>query len=88
MDYDDQKRHVTPYGRLLRLKQVLGDKKANPPIPAILPISRSKFYNGVKNGLYPPPKKHLGPKTSAWDLEEIWAVVEGRDWREVARKKK
>ena len=39
--------------RLLRLKQIIGDLNAKPPIPPILPISKSNWWEGVKAGRYP-----------------------------------
>ena len=38
----------TDMPRLLRLKQIIGDPKANPPIEAIIPISKSSWWEGVK----------------------------------------
>jgi predicted DNA-binding transcriptional regulator AlpA len=58
----------------LRLAQIIGDPKANPPIPAIIPISRSAWLEGVKAGRYPPPVR-LGPRTVAWRVEDILDVV-------------
>ena len=43
----------TDMPRLLRLKQIIGDPKANPPIEAIIPISKSSWWEGVKTGRYP-----------------------------------
>ncbi|WP_035497500.1 helix-turn-helix transcriptional regulator [Citrifermentans bremense] len=58
----------------LRLKQILGDPKADPPIPAIIPVSRTAWYEGMKTGKYPKPAK-FGPRTSLWDVEEIRALL-------------
>lgn len=58
-----------PETGLLRLKQILGDKKAEPPIPPIIPISRSSWFAGVKSGEYPNGIK-LGPRTTAWRCED------------------
>jgi prophage regulatory protein len=51
-----------------------------PTIPAVFPISRSSWWAGVKVGRYPPPVK-LGPRTTAWRVEDIRTLVErlGRD---------
>jgi predicted DNA-binding transcriptional regulator AlpA len=54
----------------VRLCQIIGNKKSNPPIQGILPISRSSWYEGVKSGLYPQPVK-LGSKTSLYRVEDI-----------------
>jgi prophage regulatory protein len=59
----------------LRLRQILGDPKADPPIPAIIPISKSSWWKGVRTGRYPHGHK-LGPRTTAWKVEDILALVE------------
>ncbi len=50
---------------LLRLPQVL----------ALIPISKSAWWAGVKSGRFPKPVK-LGPRTSAWEVEVITALLE------------
>ena len=37
----------------LRVKQITGDPKATPPLPGLLPISRSTFLAGVAAGRFP-----------------------------------
>lgn len=59
----------------LRLKQIIGDPKATPPIPAIIPVSKSTFWAGVKTGRYPKPVK-IGSRCTAWRVEDIRAFVE------------
>jgi prophage regulatory protein len=56
----------------LRLWQIVGNKKTN--IPALIPISRTSFLNGVKSGKYPKPVK-LGERTTAWRVEDIKALI-------------
>ena len=63
-----------PETGFLRLKQIVGDPKAEPPIPAILPISRTSFLNGVKSGQYPKSVK-LGKRTTAWRVEDIRELI-------------
>ena len=58
----------------LRLPQIIGDPKANPPIPPIIPISRSSWLAGVKLGKYPAPIK-LGRKVVVWKIEDIKNLV-------------
>ncbi len=59
----------------LRLKQIIGDKKAHPPIVGIIPISKSSWWAGVKSGKFPAPKK-LGARTTVWLSTEIYALLE------------
>lgn len=58
---------------LLRVRDIVGDKKKG--IPAILPISKASWWNGVRSGKYPKPKK-LGPRTTVWTVEEIRQLIE------------
>lgn len=39
-----------------------------------IPVSRSAWWAGVKEGRYPQPVK-LGPRTSAWRAEDIRALI-------------
>lgn len=62
----------------LRLFQIIGDPLATPPIPAIIPVSRSTWFAGVKTGRYPAPVK-LSQRASAWKIADIRALVERLD---------
>jgi prophage regulatory protein len=57
--------HQPKTDRLIRLRELLG----------LVPISRTAWYEGVKSGRYPQPV-HLGPRTVAWRLSEIEALIE------------
>ena len=59
----------------LRLAQIVGDKKAEPPIPAIYPVSKSIWWAGVKSGRYPKAVK-LSDRCTAWRVEDIRDLVE------------
>lgn len=63
-----------PKTGFLRLPQIIGKPKANPPIPPLLPISRSSWWDGVRTGKYPSPIK-LGPKTTVWRASDIHALL-------------
>jgi hypothetical protein len=64
-----------PETGFLREKQILGSKKTNPPIPAIIPISHSSWWEGVRSGRYPKPVK-LGPGTTVWRVSDIRVLIE------------
>ncbi|MHB8137550.1 MAG: helix-turn-helix transcriptional regulator [Smithellaceae bacterium] len=49
---------------LLRVKQIL----------KIIPISRSSWWAGVKNGRYPKPFK-LSARTTVWRVKDIIALI-------------
>lgn len=50
--------------RLIRMKEVL----------EILPISKSTWWEGVRTGQFPKPRK-LGDRISCWRLEDILRLV-------------
>ncbi len=63
-----------PETGFLRLPQIIGDPKAEPPIPPIIPVKKSSWWAGVKSGRYPASVK-LGPRTTAWRVEDIRALI-------------
>ena len=63
-----------PETGFLRLPQIVGNPKANPPIPPIIPISKSSWWAGVKSGKYPKPVK-LGERTTVWSVDSIRALI-------------
>lgn len=64
-----------PETGFLRLWQILGNTKTDPPTPPLLPISKSTWWVRVKSGEYPQPVK-LGPKITAWRVEDIRSLIE------------
>lgn len=64
-----------PETGFLRLPQILGNPAANPPIPPVIPVSKSSWWAGIQKGRYPKPVK-LGPRTTAWRVEDIRALIE------------
>lgn len=54
-----------PETGFVRLHQIL----------AIYPVSKSNWWSGVKTGRYPSSVK-LGPRTTAWRVEDIRALIE------------
>jgi prophage regulatory protein len=56
----------------LRIWDILGNPKTN--TPALIPIGRTSFLNGVKSGKYPKPVR-LGLRTVAWKVEDIKALI-------------
>ena len=67
--------HQLPSTGYLRLPQIVGDSRTEPPIPAVIPVSKSTWWAGVKDGRYPKPVK-LGPRITAWRVEDILALIE------------
>jgi len=65
--------HQLPESGFLRLPQIIGDTKRG--IPAVIPVSKSAWWDGCKTGRYPKPVK-LGPRTTAWNVADIRALIE------------
>jgi len=64
-----------PETGFVKLFQIIGNKKSEPPIPAIIPVSKSTWWAGVKAGRYPQPVK-IGARCTAWKVEDVRAFVE------------
>ncbi|PJK31341.1 helix-turn-helix transcriptional regulator [Minwuia thermotolerans] len=69
--------HTLPETGYLRLSQIIGNPKADPPQPPIIPVSKSTWWDGVKAGRFPAPVK-LGPRITAWRVEDIRDLL--RQW--------
>ena len=67
--------HSLPETGYLRLSQILGNKRSRPPVPALIPVGKSTWWNGVRSGRFPRPIK-LGPRMTAWRVEDIRALIE------------
>ena len=46
-----------------------------PTVLTLIPVSRSTWWAGIKDGRYPVPCK-LGPGVTAWRVEDIRALIE------------
>lgn len=67
--------HQLPETGYLRLPQIIGDPTAEPPIPAVIPVSKSTWWAGVKSGRYPQPVRSLGKRITAWRVEDIRDLI-------------
>ena len=59
----------------LRLWQIIGDDRRSPPVTPLIPVKKSTWWAGVKDGRFPKPVK-LGPRTTAWRVEDIRDLIE------------
>ena len=59
----------------LRITQIIGSKKTIPPIPPLIPVSRSTWFAGVKSNRYPQPIKGLGKRVVAWRVQDILELI-------------
>ncbi|GLQ45664.1 hypothetical protein GCM10007862_07150 [Dyella lipolytica] len=60
----------------LRLPQIVGKPATDsaPGIPALIPVSKSTWWAGIRSGRYPKPVK-LGERITAWKVEDIRALI-------------
>lgn len=60
---------------LMRLSQIIGDAKKG--FPPIIPVSKSTWWQGVKDGRFPKPVK-FGERVTCWRAEDIHALINPR----------
>jgi prophage regulatory protein len=64
-----------PATGFVRLRQIIGDPRRG--IPALIPVSSTTWWEGVKSGRYPKAHK-IGKRAVAWRVEDIRRlIVEG-----------
>jgi len=70
--------HALPQAGFLRLVDIVGKPAtgSTPAIPAIIPVSKSTWWAGVRSGRYPQPTRALGERITAWRVEDIRALIE------------
>lgn len=62
-----------PSEGFVRLPQIIGDRRKG--IVGVIPVSRSRWYDGMASGLYPEPVD-LGGRIAAWRVEDIRALIQ------------
>jgi prophage regulatory protein len=62
-----------PETGFLRLPQIIGDPKASPPIPPIIPVKKSCWWQGVRDGRFPKPVKF--GRCTMWRVKDINALI-------------
>ena len=67
--------HHLPATGYLRLPHIIGDAKASPPIPAVIPVGKSTWWAGIKSGRYPAGVK-ISPRCTAWRVQDIRSLIE------------
>lgn len=63
---------LPPIG-FLRLPQIIGDPDAKPPIPPLIPVKKSCWWDGVKTGRFPKPVKF--GRCTMWRVEDIKTLI-------------
>jgi hypothetical protein len=62
-----------PETGLVRLAQIVGNPKRG--IPPLIPISKSTWWKGVREGRFPQPVK-LSKKCTCWLAKDIRRLIE------------
>lgn len=68
--------HQLPETGFLKLGQIIGDPKAEPPSPPIIPVKKSCWWAGVASGRFPKPVKIGNGRGAFWRVEDIRALIE------------
>lgn len=55
-------------------KRGKGPMRQSPGTPAIIPVKKTCWWDGVKAGRFPKPVK-LGPRVTVWRVEDIRALL-------------
>jgi predicted DNA-binding transcriptional regulator AlpA len=63
-----------PETGFLRLSQIIGSPKSKPPVPALIPVSSSTWWAGVKSGRYPQSIK-LSTRITVWNVDDIRKLI-------------
>lgn len=69
----DEKNYSVPKRGFLRIWQIIGGKG----FPTLIPVCKSEWWSGVKDGTFPPAIK-LSKRVTVWRAEDIWDLIEGR----------
>lgn len=72
-----------PLTGFVRQRELLGDPKAETPIPAVIPVSPATLWRWVRAGRFPAPVK-LGENTTAFRVEDVRAWIEQQAARAAA----
>lgn len=64
-----------PATEYLLLPMICGNRKTSPPTPGLIPVGRSTWHAGVRDGRFPKPYKGFGPRISVWRVEDILALI-------------
>ena len=63
--------------RYIRLKEIVGAPNSNPPIPPIVPVSKSTIWDWVQKKQFPQPFK-LSARVTVWSLREVQEFLNKR----------
>jgi prophage regulatory protein len=75
---DYQTEYPLPQTGFLRLHQIIGNPKAKPPIPALIPVGKSTWWEGCRSGRFPQPIK-IGNRITVWRVQDIKDYIEQQE---------
>lgn len=65
-----------PERRFLRLHQIIGRQSNNGgDIDPLVPVSKTTWYQGIKDGRFPKPCRFLGNSISVWRTTDIAKLI-------------
>jgi prophage regulatory protein len=64
-----------PETGFLKLRDVIGDPKASPPIPAIIPVCKATWFAGQKQQRFPMPVRIGDGRGTFYRVEDIRALI-------------
>jgi len=59
---------------ILELREIIGGGSSDPTSKGLFPVSRSTWYRGIRNGIYPRPIR-LSPRRVGWHRFQIEALI-------------
>jgi len=73
-----------PAGSVGRGKEQHGQQRALPPagylrlkdVLSLIPVSKSTWWDGVREGRFPKPTKKFGSRITAWNAQDIRSLLE------------
>jgi len=71
-----EKGRVDRHGNAIYARRPTTPRRAK---PALIPVSRSNWWSGVKSGRYPKPSRALGPRITVWSVRDIIALLQAID---------
>ena len=65
--------------RLLRIEDIIGDPESGKE--PLIPVKRSTWWKGVRDGVFPQPLKIL-PQITVWKAEDILEYIQSVPYQE------
>ena len=63
-----------PDDAIVRLSAIIGNPKADPPVQGVYPVSKSTWWQGIRDGKFPPGVS-ISARATAWRVGDIRALL-------------